>query len=79
MDVIRAARAIAGLLSVFTLLGLFVLSFYLERAIPPNMTHTLLAVIGILLGVDMLAQRLDLPLNITITAGDGDDTNEGER
>lgn len=75
MDVIRLVRAIGGLLSIMTLLGLFVLS-----VINPDLTLSkwtvgvLLTMVAGLLGIDMAFANSQL--NISMSSNkDGEDGN----
>lgn len=76
MDWIRTVRAIGGLLSIIVLLALLVADFiYTNRILPPNTVFLLLGLIGTLLGIDMISERL--PLEITIEDKENGDNNGG--
>ena len=67
---LRRARAVAGLMAVATLLGLFVVETLNHGTIEPGRVRTLLALIAALLGADLVSEKL--PLTVTV------DTDEGE-
>jgi len=72
MTWLRAARAIGGLLAIVTLLGLVAADVvYSEIILDEGTLMLLLGIIGVLLGVDMLAGRL--PIELTVGERDGDE------
>ena len=74
MTWLRAARAIGGLLAIVTLLGLVAADVVYSKIILDESTlMLLLGIIGVLLGVDMLAGRLPIEL----TVGERDDDKGG--
>ena len=75
MTWLRAARAIGGLLAIVTLLGLVAADVvYSEIILGEGTLMLLLGIIGVLLGVDMLAGRLPIEL----TVGERDDEGGSE-
>lgn len=66
-------RQIAGILSVLTLLALIVLDvLYADMTLAQRHTDTLLLLIGSMLGLDIMLNRL--PLRVTVNDKDGGKT-----
>jgi hypothetical protein len=69
---LRLARAFSGILAVATLMFMLVGDFLGVAVVEPARVQLLIALIGALLGVDMLLENL--PLNITVEQPGEDDS-----
>lgn len=71
MDLLRIVRAVGGLLSIVTLLGLIVADFmYADLVLRNGRIAILLLVIGALLGIDTLIEE---SINIKLEKQDGEE------
>lgn len=78
MDVIRLVRAVGGLLSIMTLLGLFVASVIIpEVQVQQSTVAILMSLIAGLLGIDMALTNFEIKHTGQESASD-DGSNGGE-
>lgn len=74
MSIYRYVRAVGGLLSIITLLVVLIAHELVESVtVSPMTVSVLLGLIGSLLGVDILLQRVP-GLRVTVETTDDDDT-----
>jgi len=74
MTLIRAARAIGGLLSITLLLAMVALDFWIDALHISEATVLLmLALISGLLGIDLITEHLPLEVTVESTRGDDED------
>lgn len=76
-DTIKWAKAVVGVVSSLTLAALLVLDFWFTgRNLNAEAVYILLTIIGGTLGIDLITENI--PVQVTITGGEGDDNDSGE-
>jgi len=74
MTLIRAARAIGGLLSITVLLSMVLLDFWIGGVhLSQSSVLLLTALISGLLGIDLISEHLPLEVTVESTRGDEED------